>query len=44
MQTTERWVCAGALLLALAAVPARVSAQGKADTDAGKQLFNGMCV
>src|SRR5262245_19233156 len=44
MQTTERWVCASALLLALAAVPDHVSAQSKADIDAGKQLFNGMCV
>ena len=44
MQTTERWVCASALLLALAAVPGRVSAQSKADIDAGKQLFSGMCV
>ena len=44
MQTIERWICASALLLALAAVPARVSAQSKADIDAGGQLFSGMCV
>jgi cytochrome c oxidase cbb3-type subunit III len=44
MRTTERWVWASALLLALAAVPGRVSAQSKADIDAGKLLFNGMCV
>ncbi len=44
VKTTERWVFATALLLALAATPARLRAQSKADIDAGKQLFNGMCV
>src|ERR1700686_3596042 len=36
MKTTERWVFATALLLALAATPARLWAQSKADIDAGK--------
>ncbi len=39
----KRWLCTGAAVLLLAALPARVSAQ-KADIDAGKQLFEGMCV
>ena len=41
---TKRCVWVGALLLALAVVPAHVSAQRNADLDAGKQLFSGMCV
>jgi cytochrome c oxidase cbb3-type subunit 3 len=36
------WVVAS-VLVALAAVPARVSAQNKADVDGGKLLFQGMC-
>src|ERR1700674_5159881 len=44
MQTSGRWFFAGAVLLACAAMPARVAAQDKADIDGGKQLFNGMCV
>ena len=38
-----RWLYIGATFLALAAVPARVGAQNKADIDGGKLLFQGMC-
>src|ERR1700704_4510875 len=40
---TKRGLCAGAIVLSLAAVPARVGAQSKADIDGGKLLFQGMC-
>src|SRR6266853_3437218 len=39
----KRWWWTGAIVLALAAIPARVGAQNKADVDGGKQLFQGMC-
>jgi cytochrome c oxidase cbb3-type subunit 3 len=39
----KRWLVAS-LLMALAALPARLNAQSKADIDGGKQLFQGMCV
>jgi mono/diheme cytochrome c family protein len=32
------------VLVALAAAPTRVAAQDQVDLDAGRQLFNGMCV
>jgi len=40
---TKRGLCAGAIVLSLAAFPARVGAQSKADIDGGKLLFQGMC-
>jgi cytochrome c oxidase cbb3-type subunit III len=40
---TKRWLCVGAIVVTLAAIPARPSAQSKADIDGGKQLFQGMC-
>jgi putative heme-binding domain-containing protein len=40
-----QWVCAGTLLLAIAAAPARlVAQQTEADIEGGRQLFQGMCV
>lgn len=44
MQITKRWVCTGAIALAVGAVPARVGAQNDADIDGGRRLFQGMCV
>jgi cytochrome c oxidase cbb3-type subunit III len=42
---TIRWLCAGALFLAAAVVPQRLSAaQAAADVEQGKKLFQGMCV
>ena len=43
MQITKRWLCTGAIALAVGAVPARVGAQN-ADIDGGRRLFQGMCV
>jgi len=43
MQITKRWLCTGAIAVAVGAVPARVGAQN-ADIDAGRRLFQGMCV
>jgi cytochrome c oxidase cbb3-type subunit 3 len=44
MQITRSWFCAGAVAVALGALPVRVSAQNNADIDSGKRLFQGMCV
>jgi cytochrome c oxidase cbb3-type subunit 3 len=44
MQITKRGLCLGAMMMVLAAMPPRVSAQSKTDIDGGKQLFQGMCV
>jgi cytochrome c oxidase cbb3-type subunit 3 len=44
MQITKRWLCTGAIAVALGAVPARVGAQNNADIDGGRRLFQGMCV
>ena len=44
MQITKRWLCTGAIALAVGAVPARVGAQNSADIDGGRRLFQGMCV
>ena len=44
MQITKRWLCTGAIALAVGAVPARVGAQDNADIDGGRRLFQGMCV
>ena len=43
MQITKRWLCAGAIAVAVGAVPARVGAQNNADVDGGRRLFQGMC-
>jgi cytochrome c oxidase cbb3-type subunit III len=43
MQITKRWLCAGAIAVAVGAVPARVGAQNNADIDTGRRLFQGMC-
>ena len=45
MQMTKRWLCTGAIAVAVVgAMPARVGAQSNADIDGGRQLFRGMCV
>ena len=44
MQITKRWLYAGALAVAVGAVPARAGAQDNADIDGGRRLFQGMCV
>ena len=44
MQITTRWLCTGAIAVAIGAVPARVGAQNNADIDGGRRLFQGMCV
>ena len=44
MQITKRWLCAGAIAVAIGVVPARVGAQNTADVDGGRRLFQGMCV
>lgn len=44
MQITKRWLCTGAIALAVGAAPARVGAQNNADIDGGRRLFQGMCV
>ena len=43
MQITKRWLCAGAIAVAVGGVPARVGAQNNADVDGGRRLFQGMC-
>ena len=43
MQTAKWLMCMGAMAIAIA-VPARVGAQDTADVDAGRRLFQGMCV
>jgi putative heme-binding domain-containing protein len=40
----KRLLWAGTVALALVVMPARIDAQGKADIDGGKLLFQGMCV
>jgi cytochrome c oxidase cbb3-type subunit 3 len=44
MQITKRWLCTGAIAVAVGALPARAGAQNNADIDGGKRLFQGMCV
>src|SRR6185295_3585866 len=44
MQITKRWLCTGAIVVAVGAVPARVGAQNAGDIDGGRRLFQGMCV
>ncbi len=44
MQITKRWLCTGAIAVAVGAMPAGVGAQNNADVDGGRQLFQGMCV
>jgi putative heme-binding domain-containing protein len=44
MQMTKRWVCTGAIAVAVGAMPAGVGAQNNADIEGGRQLFQGMCV
>jgi cytochrome c oxidase cbb3-type subunit III len=44
MQITKQWLCAGAIAVAVASVPARVGAQNDGDIDGGRRLFQGMCV
>jgi cytochrome c oxidase cbb3-type subunit III len=44
MQITKRWLWAGAIAIAVGAMPARVGAQNDADVDNGRRLFQGMCV
>src|SRR5437667_242123 len=44
MQITKRWLCTGAIAVAVGALPGRVGAQNNAAIDAGKRLFQGMCV
>jgi cytochrome c oxidase cbb3-type subunit 3 len=41
---TKRWLCTGAIAVAVGAMPAGVGAQSNADIDGGRQLFQGMCV
>jgi putative heme-binding domain-containing protein len=43
MQIKKRWFWAGAIAVAVGAVPARVGAQNNADVDGGRRLFQGMC-
>jgi putative heme-binding domain-containing protein len=38
------WGCAAAIAVVVAALPARAGAQNDADVDAGRRLFQGMCV
>lgn len=41
----NRWLCAGALVLAIVAIPQRVHAvQAASDVEQGKVLFNNLCV
>ena len=40
---TKRWLCTGAIAVAVGAMPALVGAQSSADIDGGRQLFQGMC-
>ena len=44
MQITKRWLCTGAIAVAVGLVPVRVGAQNSADVDGGRRLFQGMCV
>jgi putative heme-binding domain-containing protein len=44
MVMTNRRVFSGMLWLAIATAPSHLAAQSQADIDAGKQLFQGMCV
>src|SRR5206468_3643143 len=44
MRITKRWLCTGAIAVAVGAVPAQVGAQNDADIDGGRRLFQGMCV
>ena len=44
MQMTKRWLCMGAIAVAVGAMPTRVGAQNNTDIDGGRQLFQGMCV
>src|SRR5580765_3778975 len=44
MQIMKRWLCTGAIALAVGALPAHVAAQNDADVDGGRRLFQGMCV
>src|SRR5260370_40345331 len=44
MQITKRWLCTGAITVAVGALPARVGAQNNVDIEGGKRLFQGMCV
>jgi putative heme-binding domain-containing protein len=43
MLIAKRWLCTGAMAIAMA-VPLRAGAQNAADVDAGRRLFQGMCV
>src|SRR5262245_13794712 len=43
MQIAKRWLCLGAMAVAVGALPAGVGAQSKADIDGGRKLFEGMC-
>jgi len=44
MQISTRWLCGGAIVLAVCASAAPVAAQNAADVDGGRRLFQGMCV
>lgn len=44
MQISTRWLCGGAIVLAVCALAAPVAAQNTADLDGGRRLFQGMCV
>jgi putative heme-binding domain-containing protein len=44
MQISTRWLCGGAIVLAVGAFAAPAAAQNTADVDGGRRLFQGMCV
>src|SRR6266853_1322286 len=44
MQNTKRWLCTGAIAVAVGAMSARVGAQSNPDVEGGRRLFQGMCV
>lgn len=44
MQITKRWLCMGAIAVAVGALPATAGAQNTDDIDGGRRLFQGMCV
>src|SRR5882757_3961212 len=44
MQMTKRWLCTGAIVVAVAAMPAGVGAQSNADIDGGRRLIKNISV
>jgi len=44
MPVSKRWWCGAAIAVVVAALPPTAGAQNDADVDAGRRLFQGMCV